>query len=76
MKFGLEIMKIKETKMEKNQYNKKDAEDWMIYPQYSEIPQTSYVCANKLVLYPEELFEKLDKSQFDSENFAKIFEQF
>lgn len=69
-------MKIRQTKMEKNQYNKKDAEDWMIYPKYSEIPQTSYVCTSKLVLYPEELFGKLDMSQFDSENFAKIFEKF
>ena len=36
------LMKIKKTKMEKNQYRKVNAEDWMVYPKCSDVLQTSY----------------------------------
>lgn len=68
-------MKIKESKMEKNLYNKVDAEDWMILPRCSETPTTSFINVNALVLYPEKIFDKIKDKQLDEESIPNIFEQ-
>ena len=68
-------MKIKESKMEKNSHHKVQAEDWMVLPSLSDQKETTYIDVHDLVLYPESLFDHIDKeTDLNKDNIADIFE--
>lgn len=65
-------MKISETKMEKNQYSKIDADNWAILPTQSEERVTTFIDVHDLVLFPQSLFDEIEKSNNEL-NFEEIF---
>lgn len=70
-------MKIKESKMEKNLYNKIHSEDWMILSSLSGQKGTTYMDVHDLVLYPESLFDSIDKEMdINQKDFSAIFADF
>lgn len=73
-------MKIKESKMEKNLYNKIHSEDWMILSSLSGQKGTTYVDVHDLVLYPKSLFDNIDrkdrKMDVNQKDFSDIFADF
>lgn len=70
-------MKIKESKMEKNLYNKMHSEDWMVLPSLSGQKGTTYMDVHDLVLYPESLFDSIDKEMdINQKDFSAIFADF
>lgn len=74
------FMKIKESKMEKNLYNKMHSEDWMVLPSLSGQKGTTYVDVHDLVLYPKSLFDNIDrkdrKMDVNQKDFSDIFADF
>lgn len=70
-------MKIKESKMERNSYSKPYAEDWMIFPSLSDQKGTTYIDVHDLVLYPESLFNSVDKEMnVNQKDISDIFADF
>lgn len=70
-------MKIKESKMEKNLYNKIHSEDWMILSSLSGQKGTTYIDVHDLVLYPKSLFDNIDrKMDVNQKDFSAIFADF
>lgn len=65
-------MKIKDSKMEKNQYSKVDADNWMILPTQSEERVTTFIDVQNLVLFPKSLFDNVEKTNKDI-SFEEIF---
>lgn len=65
-------MKIKDSKMEKNQYSKVDADSWMILPTQSEERVTTFIDVQNLVLFPKSLFDNVEKTNKDI-SFEEIF---
>lgn len=65
-------MKIKDSKMEKNQYSKIDADNWMILPTQSEERVTTFIDVQNLVLFPKSLFDNVEKVNKDM-SFEEIF---
>lgn len=73
--FILEILvKISDTKMRKNLYNKVDAEKWMIIQKLSEIHQTSFFNAANLVLFDPKILKGTGVSR-NSLNFSAMFDE-
>lgn len=60
-------MKIKDSKMEKNQYSKVDAGNWMILPTQSEERVTTFIDVQNLVLFPKSLFDNVEKKDISFE---------
>lgn len=68
-------MKIKETRMEGNLYSKIDAENWMTIPRLAEIPKTSFLDVNKLVVFDKDLLANA-KKKIEKSDLEAIFETF
>lgn len=68
-------MRIKETRMEGTLYNRVDAKNWMTIPKLSEIPKTSFLDVNKLVLFDRGLLED-SKGNIEKSDLSRMFEEF
>ena len=65
-------MKIKDSKMEKNQYSKVDGDNWVILPTQSEERVTTFIDVHNLVLFPKSLFDNVEETNKDM-SFEEIF---
>lgn len=68
-------MKSNEGRMAGNVYNKVDASNWMTIPKFSEIPQTSFLDVNNLVMFDKKFIED-EEARTRKVDFDEMFKEF